>query len=109
MGAASAEHNEQNIVTVEGEGQIVIFKQIAGLLARRIVFTKQVGETRRARGTCRFDQIWFARRRIVCAGSRDSGTAGKHRQGRFQRSGIAADFDEWPLGANEKRSNTPVQ
>lgn len=45
MGAASAEHNEQNIVTVEGEGQVVIFKQIAGLLARRIVFTKQVGES----------------------------------------------------------------
>jgi phosphatidylserine decarboxylase len=45
MGAASAEHNEQNIVTVEGEGQVVIFKQIAGLLARRIVFTRQVGDT----------------------------------------------------------------
>ena len=45
MGAASAEHNEQNIVTVEGQGQVVIFKQIAGLLARRIVFTKQVGDT----------------------------------------------------------------
>jgi phosphatidylserine decarboxylase len=44
MGEASAEHNEQNIVTVEGEGQTVIFKQIAGLLARRIVFTKQVGD-----------------------------------------------------------------
>jgi phosphatidylserine decarboxylase len=37
--------NEQNTVTVEGEGQTVIFKQIAGLLARRIVFTKKVGET----------------------------------------------------------------
>jgi phosphatidylserine decarboxylase len=45
MGAASAEHNEQNVVTVEGEGQVVIFKQIAGLLARRIVFTKKLGET----------------------------------------------------------------
>ena len=44
MGAASAESNEQNIVTVEGEGQTVIFKQIAGLLARRIVFRKQVGD-----------------------------------------------------------------
>ena len=44
MGAASAESNEQNIVTVEGEGQTVIFKQIAGLLARRIVFQKQVGD-----------------------------------------------------------------
>jgi phosphatidylserine decarboxylase len=45
MGAASAESNEQNIVTVAGGGYTVIFKQIAGLLARRIVFTKQVGES----------------------------------------------------------------
>ncbi|HXM64036.1 MAG TPA: phosphatidylserine decarboxylase family protein [Terriglobales bacterium] len=44
MNAASAELNEQNVVTVEGEGQIVIFKQIAGLLARRIVFNKKVGD-----------------------------------------------------------------
>jgi phosphatidylserine decarboxylase len=45
MSALSAEENEQNIVTVEGDGQTVIFKQIAGLLARRIVFTKKVGES----------------------------------------------------------------
>jgi phosphatidylserine decarboxylase len=44
MGDATSEHNEQNIVMVEGEGQTVIFKQIAGLLARRIVFTKKVGD-----------------------------------------------------------------
>ena len=44
MNLISAEQNEQNIVTVEGEGQPVIFKQIAGLLARRIVFTKKVGD-----------------------------------------------------------------
>jgi phosphatidylserine decarboxylase len=45
MNEQSAADNEQNIVTVEGEGQTVIFKQIAGLLARRIVFTKKVGDT----------------------------------------------------------------
>jgi phosphatidylserine decarboxylase len=44
MNEASAEQNEQNIVTVEGEGQTVVFKQIAGLLARRIVFHKKVGD-----------------------------------------------------------------
>jgi len=44
MGAASAEQNEQNIVTVEGQGQRVVFKQIAGLLARRIVFNKKAGD-----------------------------------------------------------------
>jgi phosphatidylserine decarboxylase len=45
MNAASAEHNEQNVVTVEGEGHTVVFKQIAGLLARRIVFNKKVGDS----------------------------------------------------------------
>jgi len=44
MGSRCAEVNEQNIVTVEGDGQTVIFKQIAGLLARRIVFTKKVDD-----------------------------------------------------------------
>jgi phosphatidylserine decarboxylase len=45
MTAASAEANEQNIVTMEGEGMTVVFKQIAGLLARRIVFNHKPGET----------------------------------------------------------------
>jgi len=44
MSPACAEHNEQNVVTVEGEGRTLVFKQIAGLLARRIVFTKKVGD-----------------------------------------------------------------
>jgi len=44
MGAACADENEQNIITIEGEGQRLVFKQIAGLLARRIVFTKEVGD-----------------------------------------------------------------
>src|SRR3981081_711724 len=44
MNAVSAEQNEQNIVTLDGSGQIVIFKQIAGLLARRIVFYPKVGD-----------------------------------------------------------------
>jgi phosphatidylserine decarboxylase len=44
MNQASAELNEQNIVSVEGDGQLVVFKQIAGLLARRIVFTQKVGD-----------------------------------------------------------------
>jgi phosphatidylserine decarboxylase len=44
MNETSAELNEQNVVTVDAEGESVIFKQIAGLLARRIVFTKNVGD-----------------------------------------------------------------
>ena|SRR5438270_458949 len=44
MNALSAEQNEQNIVSVEGDGQTVIFKQIAGILARRIVFNPKVGD-----------------------------------------------------------------
>ncbi len=45
MAPHSASENEQNIVTVEGEGHRVIFSQIAGLIARRIVFTRKVGDT----------------------------------------------------------------
>src|SRR5215467_16240028 len=44
MNEKCGELNEQNIVTVEGEGQTVIFKQIAGLLARRIVFNPRTGD-----------------------------------------------------------------
>jgi phosphatidylserine decarboxylase len=44
MNPASADRNEQNIVTVRGEeGYEVTFKQIAGLLARRIVFVPSQG------------------------------------------------------------------
>ena len=34
-----------NTVTVEGDGSRVVFKQIAGLIARRIVFWKKPGDT----------------------------------------------------------------
>ena len=45
MNPASADRNEQNAVTVKGEGFDVTFKQIAGLLARRIVFNLKEGDT----------------------------------------------------------------
>ena len=44
MDASSAERNEQNVVTVQGEGVEVVFKQIAGLIARRIVFNFREGD-----------------------------------------------------------------
>jgi phosphatidylserine decarboxylase len=39
-----SEANEQNIITVEGDGSTVVFKQIAGLIARRIVCRKKAGD-----------------------------------------------------------------
>jgi phosphatidylserine decarboxylase len=45
MNPASADQNEQNIATVRGDGYEVTFKQIAGLLARRIVFNLKEGDT----------------------------------------------------------------
>lgn len=44
MSAGSSDTNEQNIVTLKGDGQTVVFKQIAGLLARRIVFNPRAGD-----------------------------------------------------------------
>jgi phosphatidylserine decarboxylase len=50
MNPASAELNEQNICTLlTDQGSSIVFKQIAGLLARRIVFNRQTGD-RVARG-----------------------------------------------------------
>jgi phosphatidylserine decarboxylase len=45
MNPASADRNEQNTVTVRGQGVEVTFKQIAGLLARRIVFNLSEGDS----------------------------------------------------------------
>lgn len=45
MDAASADRNEQNICVMDAEdGYQVVFKQIAGLLARRIVFNHKAGD-----------------------------------------------------------------
>jgi phosphatidylserine decarboxylase len=46
MNPASAELNEQNICTLRTEnGHSIVFKQIAGLLARRIVFSRRAGDS----------------------------------------------------------------
>ena len=37
--------NEQNVITVQGDQTCVVFKQIAGLIARRVVCTKKPGDT----------------------------------------------------------------
>jgi len=44
MNPDSADQNEQNVATVTGNGYEVTFKQIAGLLARRIVFNLKEGD-----------------------------------------------------------------
>lgn len=43
--ARASIENEQNVFTLQGEGGEIVVKQIAGLLARRIVFWKKAGET----------------------------------------------------------------
>jgi phosphatidylserine decarboxylase len=44
MNQECADRNEQNIVTVRGEGMEIVFKQIAGLIARRIIFHHREGD-----------------------------------------------------------------
>ena len=66
MASVSADDNEQNIVTMEGDGMTVVFKQIAGLLARRIVFNHKPGE-KLARGQ-RVGMIKFGSRMDVMFG-----------------------------------------
>ncbi len=59
QGRTSVE-NEQNVFSVRGEQGVIVVKQIAGVLARRIVFWKKPGE-RVARGE-RFGLIKFGSR-----------------------------------------------
>jgi len=61
---ACSTENEQNIVTVEGAGSRVVFKQIAGLIARRIVFNKKPA-TAFHRRTSGPHQVRLARRRAL--------------------------------------------
>ena len=41
---AASSQNERNIMTIEGQGSHVTFSQIAGLIARRIVCYKKIGD-----------------------------------------------------------------
>jgi phosphatidylserine decarboxylase len=55
--------NEQNALTIEGSGITVVCKQIAGILARRVVCWKEPGDTL-ALGE-RFGMIKFSSRTDV--------------------------------------------
>jgi len=78
LSAASADENEQNIVTMETQGATVVFKQIAGLLARRIVFNHKPGDTL-ARGQ-RVGMIKFGSRTdVIFPGPADLSVKPGHR------------------------------
>lgn len=82
MNPASAELNEQNICTMcTDDGYRLVFKQIAGLLARRIVFNPRLGD-RLERGQ-RIGLIKFGSRcdLVVPAGSMIVVKIGDHVQG----------------------------
>ncbi len=83
---ASSE-NEHNMVTVEGEGTSVLFAQIAGLIARRIVCYKKLGD-QVAKGE-RVGLIKFGSRVDVFLGPEweIAVEAGRARLGRLQHSG----------------------
>ena len=99
MNQASAELNEQNIVTVEGDGQKVVFKQIAGLLARRIVFYPKVGD-RLERGQ-RVGLIKFGSRVDVLldASARVNVKIGDHVQGGASVLAYLPPQEQRPLAA----------
>jgi phosphatidylserine decarboxylase len=81
MLAASATENERNVVRLEGEDGSVVFTQIAGLLARRIVFWPRVGD-HLARGQ-RVGMIKFSSRTdlLVPRGAELLVRVGQHVQG----------------------------
>ncbi len=96
----SAEKNEQNVVTVQGDEFDVTFSQIAGILARRIVFRFQGRRFCGARPACRPDQVRLPGERSVawpCARPRGSRAAGQGRRFRVGR---------YPAGRRTSRRST---
>jgi phosphatidylserine decarboxylase len=78
---AASRENEQNEITMDGEGTRVVFRQIAGLIARRIEFWKKPGDSL-ARGE-RIGMIRFGSRVEVFfdPGYRVEVKAGQHVRG----------------------------
>ncbi len=75
--------NEQNVVTVQGDEFDVIFSQIAGILARRIVFRFKPGDFVERGATRRPDQVRLPGERSVawpCPPPCGSGAAGQGRR-----------------------------
>ena len=69
--------NEQNVFTLSTDAGEMVFKQIAGLIARRVVSWKKPGE-RVARGeTNRLGAIWFTGGCVGAEGCGDSGEGGR--------------------------------
>jgi phosphatidylserine decarboxylase len=103
MDPQCADCNEQNTVMVQGEGHSIIFKQIAGLLARRIVFTKNIGE-KVERGE-RVGLIKFGSRTDVLI---DPSAEIQVKVGDRVKGGASIlAFLEKPLFARSARSRTP--
>jgi phosphatidylserine decarboxylase len=104
MDAASAEANEQSVITMEGEGMTLVLKQIAGLLARRIVFNHKAGETL-ARGQ-RVGLIKFGSRTdvILPAAAEIAVKVGDHVKGGSSVLARAAVLQEVSSAGSSRRS-----
>lgn len=76
--AVASVENEQNVITLKGDGTTIVFRQIAGILARRIVLWKSAGDRVRAgeriglmKFSSRMDVIMPAEVEVlVCRGDR---------------------------------------
>ena len=79
MRADSNVLNESNTVVIEGEGYTVQVKQVAGLLARRIVCFVKPGDTVQRGQRFGMIKFWFARRCAAACGQR---SACAHRRSR---------------------------
>jgi phosphatidylserine decarboxylase len=104
MDAASAEANEQSVITMEGEGMTLVLRQIAGLLARRIVFNHKAGETL-ARGQ-RVGLIKFGSRTdvILPAAAEIAVKVGDHVKGGSSVLARAAVLQEVSSAGSSRRS-----
>ena len=87
MNPASAEHNEQNAVTVEGMGRLWFSSKLQDCWRVELYSIRKwrPGGARRAGG---LDQIWFASRRLAGCHGQNGSQGRRPGEGRSQRAGL---------------------
>ena len=90
MRSRASVENEQNVIYLETARGEIVFKQIAGWVARRVVCWKSPGDLGGAGRAYRLDSVRFAHGRVVARGRRDPGAAGAACGRRGERTGAMA-------------------
>src|SRR4029077_8163870 len=104
MRESASTDNEQNVITLATDAGEITFKQIAGLIARRVVCWKKVGRPGPPRRTHWPRALRVPRRPLAAARFRATGESRRSRQRGLQRCRLLADAPKNGAASRAKTS-----